>query len=112
MVNKVAQEKKKQKLSTSQIFDDFDIDEKSLCGYVKDGRQMNPTLHLITCVWWALIFALWGFGLKSMSSSIMSLRAQAHDILLNHDFHTSVHNMNLWPYMKIVLHSEKYCIMD
>ena len=43
---------------------------------------------------------------------IMSLRAQAHDILLNHDFHTSVHRMNLWPYMKIVLHSEKYCIMD
>ena len=42
---------KKQKLSTSQIFDDIDIDEKSLRGYVKDGRQMNPTLHLITCVW-------------------------------------------------------------
>ena len=51
MVNKVAQEKKKQKLSTNQIFYDFDIDEKSLHGYVKDGRQMNPTLHLITCVW-------------------------------------------------------------
>ena len=47
-----------------------------------------------------------------ITKSIMSLRVQAHDILLNHDFHTSVHNMNLWPYMKIMLHSKKYCIMD
>ena len=38
-----------------------------------------------------------GFWLKVyvITKSIMSLRAQAHDILLNHDFH-----------------SEKYCIMD
>ena len=52
MVNKSPKKKKtKQKLSTSQIFYDFDIDEKSLRGYVKDGHQMNPTLHLFTCVW-------------------------------------------------------------
>ena len=38
---------------------------------------------------------------------LLTLRAQTHDILLNHDFYTSVHNMNLWPYMKIMLHSEK-----
>ena len=39
-------------MSISQILDDFDIDEKSLHGYVRDGRQMNLTPHLITCVWW------------------------------------------------------------
>ena len=49
MVNKSPN--KKQKLSTIQIFDDFDIDKKYLRGYVKEGHQMNPTLHLITCVW-------------------------------------------------------------
>ena len=38
-------------MSISQILDDFDIDEKYLHGYVRDGRQMNLTLHLITCVW-------------------------------------------------------------
>ena len=34
----------------------FDIDKKSLRGYVRDGCQMNLTPHLITCVCWALIF--------------------------------------------------------
>ena len=38
-------------MSISQILDNFDINKKSLHGYVRDGRQMNLTLHLITCVW-------------------------------------------------------------
>ena len=57
MVNKSSNQKKK--MSISQILDDFDIDEKSLHGYVRDSCQMNLTLHLITCVWWALIFGSW-----------------------------------------------------
>ena len=53
MVNKSSNQKKKKKkkMSISQILDDFDIDEKSLHGYMRDGCQMNQTLHLITCVW-------------------------------------------------------------
>ena len=50
MVNKSP---KKHKI---QILDDSKIDEQSLRGYLKDGWQMNLTQHLITCVWWALIF--------------------------------------------------------
>ena len=38
-------------MSISQILDNFDINEKSLCGYVRDGHQMNLTPHLITWVW-------------------------------------------------------------
>ena len=38
-------------MSISQILDDFDIDEKTLPGNVRDGRQMNLTPHLITYVW-------------------------------------------------------------
>ena len=57
MVNKSPDKKKKKKenMSISQILDDFDIDEKYLRNYVKDGYQMNLTLHRITCAWWALI---------------------------------------------------------
>ena len=49
MVNKSPN--KKTKVVNKSNFYDFDIDEKYLCGYVKGGHQMNPTLHLITCVW-------------------------------------------------------------
>ena len=35
----------------SQILDNFDIDEKSLHGYVRDGCQMKLIPHLITYVW-------------------------------------------------------------
>ena len=53
MVNKSPDKKKKKKenMSISQILDDFDIDEKYLRNYVKDGYQMNLTLHRITCAW-------------------------------------------------------------
>ena len=37
MANK-SPDKKKQKMLVSQILDNFDIDEKSLHSYVKDGR--------------------------------------------------------------------------
>ena len=37
-------------MSIKKILNDFDIDEKSLRGYVRDGCQMNLTPHLITCV--------------------------------------------------------------
>ena len=36
-------------MSIRQILNDFDIDEKSLHGYMKDD-QMNLTLLLFTCV--------------------------------------------------------------
>ena len=36
--------------SIIQILDDYDIDGKSLCCYVKGNSEMNLTLHLITCV--------------------------------------------------------------
>ena len=38
MVNKSPPKKKKKKMLVSQILDNFDIDEKSLHCYVKDGR--------------------------------------------------------------------------
>ena len=42
MVNKspkkTKKQKQKQKMLVSQILDNFDIDEKSVRGYVKDGR--------------------------------------------------------------------------
>ena len=37
-------------MSIRKILNDFDIDEKSLRGYMKNDRQMNLTLHLFTCV--------------------------------------------------------------
>ena len=49
MVNKSHNQKTKD--VKSQILDDFDVDEKSQCGYVRDGHQVNLTSHLITCVW-------------------------------------------------------------
>ena len=49
--NKKQKTKQKQKMLVSQILDNFDIDEKSLHGYVRDNYQMNLTIHLITCAW-------------------------------------------------------------
>ena len=39
----------KKKESIIQILDDYDIDGKSLCYYMKDSSQMNLTPNLITC---------------------------------------------------------------
>ena len=52
MVNKSPD--KVTKYVSKSILDYSNIDEKYLCSLVKDGNQMNLSLHPISFVWWYL----------------------------------------------------------